>query len=262
MTTHSTHVSSQAELRSTTILTPIAGGISEGSQVADSADLSTGEIDDLERYLDATRGTLLFARKVMLVEGPSELYLIPALMRSVKDINLDQIGISVIPIFGTHFEVFAKLFGLDALPKPCAVVADGDAATSRDDDVLQETRTPAIDRVRPLESDHVRLFICETTFERALTMRGTLPMLIAAARELGSTRGATKLVRISTELEDADDPERRAALLDDAGDIVLRIAQLHGKSRFAQVASKHVDKATSVPKYIRDAVQWLETWSA
>jgi putative ATP-dependent endonuclease of OLD family len=208
------------------------------------AALDSDDIDDLERYLDATRGALLFARKVMLVEGSAELYLIPPLLRAVKNVRLDEIGVSVVPIFGTHFEVFVKLFGPNGLPKPCAVVADGDAAN---DDVLQDTRAPAVERVKPLESDHVQVFACETTFERAITMRGTLPMLIAAARELGSTRGARKLEGLSSQIEQTDD--------------VLRVARLHGKGRFAQVASKHVAKASAVPKYIRSAVQWLQTWT-
>jgi hypothetical protein len=52
---------------------------------AEDSGLKQAEIHDLERYLDATRSNLLFARKVILVEGPAELFLIPALLKHVKN---------------------------------------------------------------------------------------------------------------------------------------------------------------------------------
>ena len=97
---------------------------------AKDADLQDSEIHDLERYLDATRSNLLFARKVMLVEGPAELFLIPALLKQVKGIDLRREGISIIPIYGVHFDVYAKLFSLNSLPKKCAIIADGDLKPS------------------------------------------------------------------------------------------------------------------------------------
>ena len=30
-----------------------------------------------------------------------------------------------------------------------------------------------------------------------------------------------------------------------------------GKARYAQVVSKHIDGATEIPQYIRDAIDWL-----
>ena len=40
-------------------------------------------------------------------------------------------------------------------------------------------------------------------------------------------------------------------------DSVLRTAKRFGKARFAQVTSKHVGSATSIPDYIRRALEWL-----
>ena len=77
-------------------------------------------------YLDATRSTLLFARKVILVEGPAELFLIPVLVKQVLGLDLDSLGITVVPIYGVHFDVYARLFGENMLPKKCAILADGD----------------------------------------------------------------------------------------------------------------------------------------
>ena len=34
------------------------------------------------------------------------------------------------PIYGTHFDVYAKMFNELALPKKCAIIADGDLTPS------------------------------------------------------------------------------------------------------------------------------------
>lgn len=63
LTTHSTHVTSKAPLRSISALTRTTpSSVSVANPAADSG-LEPQKIQDLERYLDATRSTLLFARK-------------------------------------------------------------------------------------------------------------------------------------------------------------------------------------------------------
>lgn len=44
---------------------------------------------------------------------------------------------------------------------------------------------------------------------------------------------------------------------DQLKDAVLRTAKRFGKGRFAQVAARHVARATELPDYIREAVEWL-----
>ena len=63
----------------------------------------------------------------MLVEGPAELFLIPSLVKCVLKKDLDREGITVIPIHGTHFTAYAKLFGGGGIAKRCAIVTDGDS---------------------------------------------------------------------------------------------------------------------------------------
>lgn len=79
LTTHSTHITASASLSSYITLTPPEDGSAvESAALSQNSGLKDGEVADLERYLDATKSNLLFARKVMLVEGPAELFLIPA----------------------------------------------------------------------------------------------------------------------------------------------------------------------------------------
>src|SRR6202000_1604726 len=137
LTTHSTHITSAAGLDAYVVLTRREDASIHASVPVDDSDADPSEISDLERYLDATRSNLLFARKVILVEGPAELFLIPPLVKEVIGIDLDREGISVIPIFGVHFDAYAKLFSKHSLPKKCAVIADGDLKPSDADPSIE-----------------------------------------------------------------------------------------------------------------------------
>ena len=258
LTTHSTHITAHAGLASYVVLTQSRTPAIASSVPADDANLDPSEILDLERYLDATRSNLLFARKVMLVEGPAELFLIPALLRKVKGIDLDREGISVIPIYGVHFKVYAKLFSADALPKKCAIITDGDLKPSDADPTIGgEDGLPASPDLRALESNYVRVFSCRTTLERAVTLGGTLEMLARAADDIGAPTVASRLRDGATALADAQDADGRREILTPLRESVLNTAKRFGKARFAQIASRHVDVATSIPKYIAEAAEWL-----
>jgi putative ATP-dependent endonuclease of the OLD family len=70
LATHSPNIASKAILDSFIILTNLGNASPFAAAIAANADLSDDDVADLERYLDATKSSLLFARKVMLVEGP------------------------------------------------------------------------------------------------------------------------------------------------------------------------------------------------
>jgi putative ATP-dependent endonuclease of OLD family len=259
LTTHSTHITARAGLGSYIVLTQTGSPGIVSAVPADDAELEESEILDLERYLDATKSNLLFARKVMLVEGPAELFLIPALLRQVKGIDLDREGISVIPIYGVHFDVYTKLFSADSLPKKCAIVTDGDLKPSdANPDLEGEDDLPAPPDLEELENDYIRVFACKTTLERALTLEGTLEMFAHAADDIGAPTISKHLRKGIKELaaDDLDNHERQI-ILAPLRTSVLNTAKRFGKARFAQIAARHVDKATSIPKYLREAAEWL-----
>lgn len=259
LTTHSTHITANAPLASYIVLSQTGGPAIASSIPAEDAELEKSEIHDLERYLDATRSNLLFARKVILVEGPAELFLIPALLKQVKDIDLDRDGISVIPIYGVHFDVYARLFSEQALPKKCAIITDGDLKPSDADPELEgEDDLPPPPDLEALQNDFVRVFACKTTFERALLFEGTLEMFAAAAEDMGAPTVARRLREGAEELDDDDlDENDRTKILTPLRKMVLNTAKRFGKARFAQIASRHAEKAEVIPKYLADAVEWL-----
>lgn len=260
VSSHSTHITSNADLSSLVLLTNEGQPITTATSPGNDDLLSHKEMADLERYLDATRSTLLYARKVILVEGPAELFIIPPLVKKVMNIDLERFGVSVIPIYGIHFDVYAKLFCEMALPKKCAIIADGDLKPSDSDDIEDEEDSfPSPPDLDSLANEYVGVFRCSTTFERALTIPGLLLCLSSAAKECGATKIAQKLEDghkklKSGELEDKEIKELKG----DLRKSVLATAKRVGKARFAQVVSKHMDSAESIPKYIRDAIEWLE----
>lgn len=79
-----------------------------------------------EQFLDVDIKELFFARKVLLVEGPTELGALP-IFASQNGYNLDENGVSVINVGGKEtFEIFVKLcVGFDI---PYFIVADNDAS--------------------------------------------------------------------------------------------------------------------------------------
>lgn len=245
MTTHSTQVTSKAPLSSFVTLTSVPGEAPHASVPTDSG-LTAGEIQDLERYLDATKSNLLFAQKVMLVEGAAELLLIPPLVKAVLDIDLDRNGISVVAIHGTHFGTYAKMFSSDGMPKRCAIVGDADNEPA--DTVLDEDDVPPPPNLATLEGDYVKAFLGAATFEIELTNPANLPMLIKVVKELGAPKIAAAL-----ELQEILGGDVPLALKKR----VLSTAKRFGKARFAQVAARYVDEDCHVPPYIERAISWL-----
>ncbi len=259
ISTHSTHISSQAPLKSVINFTNDGNSATLSTTLAKGGEITEPEIADLERYLDATRSTLLFARKVILVEGPAELFLIPALVKQIMKLDLDRLSISVVPIYGVHFDVYAKLFSKKLLSKKCAIIADGDLKPGEDlPEGATEDKPPEPPDIDTMASDYVNVFRCMTTFERAVTIPGTLNMLAAAAQECGAPKIAQKL-KLSHEkiTREGFNKNSHGELLGSLSCGVLNTAKRFGKARFAQVAVKHIELATGIPQYIKQAISWL-----
>ena len=256
LTSHSTHITSQVPLATVVSLTKREDATVLACNLALNADLNDNEVADLERYLDSTKSSLLFARKVMLVEGPSELFLIPALFQAVEDVDLERSGISVIAIHGVHFDVYAKLFQTGSLEKKCAIVADADLTPSDASDEFNMVENAL--NLAALEGEFFSAFVGATTFERDLVSKETLPMFVETVRDLGAPQ---ILQRLEEGLEELEDglllAEEEETLLNDLRTTVLNTAKRFGKARFAQVAARHADKAAGIPEYIMDAYEWL-----
>jgi len=83
----------------------------------------------IERYLDVTKSDMLFAKRIILVEGTSEQLLLPIFTRYLNGDLVDS-HVAVINIGGRYFSHFLKLFDRDkskyAINKRVAVITDLD----------------------------------------------------------------------------------------------------------------------------------------
>jgi len=138
LTTHSPNVASVAPLSNIVVLRQAAN---EGHTIARSLkdiELNDTDSEDLERYIDITRGELFFSKGVILVEGDAEKFLLPTLAKLYDEtFDFDAMGISVCSIAGTNFAPYVKLLGPKGLDLPFVVLTDFDpkgATVSQEDD--------------------------------------------------------------------------------------------------------------------------------
>lgn len=79
----------------------------------------------LAKFLDVTRSDMLFANKVIFVEGIAEKLLMPSFMDKCNCSYEDE-HISVIEIGGKHFEHFVELFNNNSVIKKVLCITDRD----------------------------------------------------------------------------------------------------------------------------------------
>jgi putative ATP-dependent endonuclease of OLD family len=269
VTTHSPNIVSVAPLQSLVLLRNL------GDQTAAftwrNLGLTEQERDDLQRYLDVTRGELFFARAVVFVEGPAEEFIIPAFANAYLEANslgssLDDFGISVCSVNGTDFRPFRKLLSPAGLATPNVVITDGDPFESNGDVkksglkrgvhlVYADEQRTAIQRMlddgQPDEAATALaeqgIFVGEHTLE--------LDLLSSLADEM---KAAYTELRNSTQASGRFDAAVDRALFayEEAIAQVLSRIEGIGKGRFAQrLASKIKDQAP--PVYIQQAIEFI-----
>lgn len=254
LTTHSPHIASIAPLRSIVLLRRQANGSTSGVSTAEIR-LNDTEVDDLQRYIDVTRGELFFSRGVILVEGDAERFLVPAFAKAL-DIHLDELGISVCSVSGTNFAPYVKLLGPSGLRIPFVVLTDRDELP--DGTVLGPRRVAGLlDLVRPGRN-------YGAMEEAEVFRRGTLNGIFVNTNTLEPALFATGMRQRMVRVLKADLPLRRATrdMLDgwEANPTTLEPTRLIalieriGKGRFAQ----RIAPAATVnrcPAYIRTALE-------
>ncbi|GAA0287770.1 AAA family ATPase [Rhodovulum strictum] len=153
VTSHSPTLAAVAPLRSIVQLRAQAGATCAYSLA--QLPVTPDELDDIERYLTATRSELLFARGVLFVEGDAEEALVPVFADALGR-NLDRLGITVCNVAGVNFSPYVKL--AVSLGLPFAVITDWDP--------LDGTKVPlGLTRVLDIHDD-----LCFVTGQPKLTL--------------------------------------------------------------------------------------------
>ena len=228
---------------------------------------------DLSRFLDATRGEVVFARGVLLVECDAEAFLIPAVVQKMKEAgkianSLDGAGVSVCNVFGTDFRPYVEFLGPSGLDLPLAVLTDGDPDQEHVGDDsnhyaglkrgINLARLLSASNLAKLQSDYdqqkwtdVRdglqangIFVNDHTLEAELITAGYGLEFVQVYAELGGSSLQQKRMGEEIQKQELDN-------------VIKRIQQSGiGKGRFAQRLADKVDK-NKTPPYIERAIQYI-----
>lgn len=125
ISTHSTILASKINLKNIVLLKGGCGyDLSEGN-----TGLEKGDYLFLQRFLDATKSNLFFAKGVIMVEGDAENLLIPVIAEIIG-YPLEKYGVSVVNVGSTAFLRYSRIFirgdGEHTIDVPVSVITDCD----------------------------------------------------------------------------------------------------------------------------------------
>ena len=243
---HSPILASQAPIDSVVSIHEVGGKVSAVS-------VGSIAIDDkikkkLQRYLDATRGELFFARRILMVEGIAEALLLPVLAE-IAGGNLKESAVTVLNTDGINFNAFIPLFGVERLGVPVVILTDGDAK-----EIGGEMSATASDlKEEAAGVPNLIVELSEITFEHELARSEMLlPHMVSALKELHPNVGAT----LESDLATLATVEEKAAKFMD-----VFIRRPVSKGRFAQELAGILLEcdlgARAVPDYICNALRHL-----
>jgi len=131
LTTHSTFITDEAGLYEIVLLKR-KGPVALARQIprvlpSGKPFLEKTEERILRNYINAENSEVFFAKCVILAEGKSEKLTFPIFAKAMN-INLDQVGVSVLPVGGSQFRPFLKILSPPVFDVSCVAACDGDAA--------------------------------------------------------------------------------------------------------------------------------------
>ncbi|MGR6771631.1 ATP-dependent nuclease [Pectobacterium brasiliense] len=258
VSTHSTQISSVSKISSMNILSR-QKGYTDVYQPSNG--LKPKEISSIERYLDAIRSDILFAKSVILVEGDAELILIPAMVKKTLGISLDELGISLIKVDGTVFTHVSNLFHKDRLKRKCAILTDLDSAYVKEsDDIFDDEFVQSLVNAEDVglrrkveldkytnDNEFVSAYYATNTFETELIKYLKNKNLFISVMETAYKQKASCTKAVS-EISSTDMRVRyRRALM---------FANKIGKGWLATSMVEHLNVNNRIPNYILSAVKF------
>jgi putative ATP-dependent endonuclease of the OLD family len=273
VTTHSPVIASSVKLNALNVLV-----VQDGSSPV-SAPMAFCQMEDrtkffLERWLDITKSTLLFARGVLMVEGIAEALVIPELAKIVISQDaakhtqgncLKDFGVSIISLGGNFFQHFVELFRADEsklirIPVRSACLLDNDpekedAPTPQSPAVGKNPNGGLVQKLQ--EDEYCRAFKNLKTLEYDLALEGNnLQRMSGVLRDLVETNGPIKQ-RAS---DSAANDWATASEAEKAAEALWLLNHIEGKGEYAQALAYELHQNAdgfSVPQYIKDAILWV-----
>jgi len=259
VSTHSTQISSASKISSMNIL---SRKMTNTEVYSPAKGLEPSEVNRMERYLDAIRSDVLFAKSAILVEGDAELILIPEMIKQTLGFTLDEMGVSLVKVDGTVFKHICNLFSEDRLKNFCAILTDLDKAyiteengTFANEAYIKaqmaaqesgESRKQGLDEYTK-ENKYIQAFYAENTFETEVIDHDDNFEMFADIVDLEYNREADKK-RVWENLS-SDDKALRY-------DSVLKLAKKIGKGWLATELAQKSDNGVQIPTYILEALKF------
>ncbi|MFI0990789.1 ATP-dependent nuclease [Streptomyces exfoliatus] len=284
VTTHSPILSAAASVENLVVMARCPAGLSDGWQARPlpipRLRLSRDRVRHLDRYLDATKSALLFASRAILVEGISELLLLPALAERVlaADVGASApaareasealerfFGTTRVIVDGVGFEVYLRVLlapvdGM-SLGRRVALITDTDVAPGQ-----PEPRRLESLRALPLRwgsPGELHLAAAPRTLEPALWSADNITALKAAF-----LRCAPRSQERWEQVVKAADPAlafgelfiaKTSRTVTDADGEILKGTEI-SKGRFAQELADVLADPTvkfTVPAYLAGAIRFI-----
>lgn len=249
VTSHSPVLASQAPVDAIISLHESPAGELQAITVASLA-FDSIKKKKLRRYLDATRGELFFARKILMVEGIAEVLLLPVLAKKCGG-DLRQSAVSLINADGINFDAFIPLFAANGILVPTVIMTDGDApaiggaASDASQKLLQDAAN----------LPHVRVELSDRSFEHELARKPALLVhMVTALKILHPVIGAGVEIGLAGIVGD----DLRADYFYKEVFLDRRTSKGRFAQELAQIVEDGVLLRASVPQYILRALTYLD----
>lgn len=262
MSTHSTHLSEVSDIekvnvmkkvdeQTSLVMKPTNGLDQFGADVLEYKGISFSKI--LSRYLDAKRSVLLFSKGVIMVEGDGEEILIPALVKKVLGVSLDEMGIGLINIGSVGFENVACIFDESRLQRKCSIVTDLDVVV----DGAKKSSQVAMDRGASRREKLSRLFDANP-YVSAFYAPHTLEVDFAS--EDNNKRFVCAIIKRA--YKDAATKEKHVLAVKSGTeaeryDSVMTVAKNIKKGWYATLLAEKIDAGATIPMYILNAIAFV-----
>lgn len=265
--THSTQISEVSNVENVNIL---AKKLSYAEVYQPSNGLKHDNIIEIQRYLDAVRTNLLFAKGVILVEGDAEEILIPQMIKKVFGVGLDEVGISLINIRSTGFLNVAQLFHDDRIRRKCSIITDLDAAicdTTIFPDETEKSKKYKQELERSEQKGQQRKaglneFEKGNNWVKAFFACYTFEVDFLKNYNSWEVRKTINKVYKDQETRVTANKELKSNDVSISGKRVLTMANQEGRGWFAILLSKYINHNTNIPPYIIEAVAFAkDAWS-
>ena len=259
LTTHSPYIASVAPIKSI-VLIKDSQEEKKNSKIVSTVNiqLDDKDIKDLERYINVTRGELLFAKGIILVEGDAEEFLLPALAE-LEDIDFDKNGITICSVSGTNFLPYIKLLGQNGLDIPFAILTDYDP---RDSLPLVHNRLikllTEIDKSTSYKELDTATLIAKGKDWGIFTNKHTLEIDLFESLDYEITMTLEELTTNRNAKSRAKKWGETKSISGDESSYLSDIENI-GKGRFAQRLATNLSPTSVVPEYVKGALKYVKS---